>query len=110
MKGWVETCAEIVGVKPKIILVDAKYEGVTAREWFPFRDIHLFGCTNKMNDCLGRTSHETLKSGLEKTFKQLSHQKLINEYAPSEVEQRILKNNEWVEEEKFNCFVLIFVN
>ena len=90
MNGWVDTCADIAGVNPKIVLVDAENEGFKAREWFPFRDIHLFGCTNKIQDQFGTISEHALSEGLRKTFQQLNHKNLIDEFSPLDVEKKIL--------------------
>lgn len=91
MENWVEICAKVVGVKPNIILVDAKETGYLPRKWFPFRDVPLWGSTDKLLNDFDINQKYSLIEGLRQTFSQLSKEELINSYNISNVEKDILQ-------------------
>ncbi len=91
LEGWVKTCAQIIGVEPSIVLVDAKETGYLSREWFPFRDVSLYGSTEKLLNDFGANQKFSLFEGLKQTFTHLSKEELIDSYTMSNVEKDILE-------------------
>lgn len=91
LKGWVETCAEAVGITGEIICVEAKEMGCKAREWFPFRDIHLLGSCEKLKNELGFTPKVSLVDGLRIAFESMQKDTLLKDFSPTKAEIEILE-------------------
>lgn len=90
LKGWVEACAEAVGVKAQILLVEAADYGYKSRDWFPFRDIHLFGSCNKVKMQLGVEPKFKLVEGLLYTYRHLDKANLLEPIEYKDAEKAIL--------------------
>lgn len=88
MQGWVETCGAVVGIEPKIKLVEAQTVGYSSRQWFPFRDVHLFGSSTKIYKHFGIASKFSLLEGLRDTFEKTKRQDLM-EFTLASIEQSI---------------------
>lgn len=89
-KGWIESCAEAVNICPDILLVESNEVGFQAREWFPFRDIHLFGSVEKMKNQLGIYPRIDLVHGLRDTFDKTDNSLLKEPILHSKAELSIL--------------------
>lgn len=74
---YVNICAEAIGEKADIRYVNLEIEKLQARDWFPFRDIHLFGSIDKIKST-GFENKYTLFDGLKKTYKYLEDNQLLN--------------------------------
>lgn len=91
LKGWVETCAQIVGVEPKLALIECKDVGYIARQWFPLRDIHLLGSVEKIKMELGIEPSYNLAEGLKHTYEHLSKEELLKPIEHSEAELALIE-------------------
>ncbi|SDY26136.1 SDR family oxidoreductase [Thermoactinomyces sp. DSM 45892] len=91
LKGWVEACAEVVGMTPKMELVRGNV-GFEARQWFPFRDVHLFGSCHKLKQHLGIQPRFSLLEGLRDMYNKMDKELFTQPMVCSEVERAILKD------------------
>ncbi len=90
LKGWVELCAKAIGVEPKIELVDTASTGYKYFEWFPFRDINLFGDVSAIERDTGFVPKYDLLSGLKHTAEEIGVRELKNSLLITEAEKDIL--------------------
>lgn len=72
----VNICADIIGKKADIRYINLETTGLQARDWFPFRDIHLFGNIDKIKST-GFNNKHSLLDGLNKTYKYLENNNLL---------------------------------
>lgn len=73
---YVEICGKAMKKEVKIKYINLEMTGLKARNWFPFRDTHLFGNINKLK-ATGFENKYTLLEGLIKTYKYLKENKLL---------------------------------
>lgn len=90
LKGWVEACAKVAGVEPKLALIECSDVGYVARQWFPLRDIHLLGSVEKIKLELGIEPSYNLVEGLKYTYEHLSKEELLKPVERSTVELELL--------------------
>lgn len=91
LKGWVEACAQVVGIEPEIHLVETHNVGCTARDWFPFRDIHLFCSSDRLKKDLNIEPKYSLIDGLKQAYASLPKEDLLKPIEPSEEELDLIK-------------------
>lgn len=84
--NYVKTCAEVMGKKADIKYVNLENAGLKARDWFPFRDVHLFGSIDKIKS-VGFNNKYKLLDGLDKTYKHLEENELLSYPQLHEVEK-----------------------
>ncbi len=77
MSEFSEICGKVIGKKAIIKYVDTDKNGVKARDWFPFREINLFGNISKLENTGFRNTYSLIQ-GLEKTYKYNEENNLIN--------------------------------
>jgi len=87
---WIKTCGEVLQIIPKIILVDAQEIGYKSREWFPFRDIDMYGDISKVNRQLGVKPRYSLYQGLKETITHYTIDELEKGSNISKVEVEII--------------------
>lgn len=90
LKGWIEACAEAIGVEAQIVLIEASDYGYKPRDWFPFRDIHLFGNCDKVMLQLNIEAKFHLVEGLRDTYHKLNQDELRRPIEYNEAENAIL--------------------
>lgn len=74
--NYVKICAKIMNKKADIKYVNLVSTGLKARDWFPFRDVHLFGNIDKIKST-GFNNQYKLLDGLNKTYIYLEENKLL---------------------------------
>lgn len=89
---WIKTCGRVLQITPKMILVDAQEVGHKPREWFPFRDIDMYGDVSKINKQLGVSPKYSLYEGLKETASHYTNTELYKASNINEVEIEIIKN------------------
>lgn len=65
--AFIEICGKIMQKEPVIRFVDTKESKLNARDWFPFRDVDLFGDISKI-ESIGFRNQYSLIKGLEKNL------------------------------------------
>lgn len=88
---WVHLCAEAIGKKATSVIIEANEYGLKARDWFPFRDIHLFGNVTKLYDHFQIKQKYSLREGLEQTVTNLQASQLISFNGLSTIEKDLLE-------------------
>ena len=73
---FIEICAKVISKKTRIKYVDTEKNKIKARDWFPFREINLFGDISKLENTGFRNTY-SLVQGLEKTYKYNDKNNLI---------------------------------
>lgn len=92
LKGWVQECGGVLGIKPKIILVDKNVLGYKAREWFPFRDLSMIGNCELIKNHIGFMPKYSLFDGLKDTVDKEGIENLKGKFKKSKAEVDILEN------------------
>lgn len=72
----VKTCAEVMNKEVKIKYINTFENNVKARDWFPFRDIALFGNISKIKE-KGFSNKYTLVKGLRETYQYCEENNLL---------------------------------
>jgi len=91
LKGWVEICAKVLKVDPKIVLADTDSTGYKARDWFPFRDVTLIGNCDRIKRDIGFEPQFTFEQGMKKIVETIDLNRLIDGFEISDIEKSILK-------------------
>lgn len=91
-EDWIKTCGRVLQIIPKIILVNAKDIGHKSREWFPFRDIDMYGDVTKISKQLGVKPKYSLYERLRHTASHYTNKKLAKMSKISDVEIEIIEN------------------
>ncbi len=73
---FIEICAKVISKKTRIKYVDTEKNKIKARDWFPFREINLFGDISKLENTGFRNTYSLIQ-GLEKTYKYNDKNNLI---------------------------------
>lgn len=73
---YVKICGKVAKKDVKIKYVNLEIKKLKARDWFPFRDVHLFGNINKVL-ATGFKNKYTLFEGLSLTYNYLKNNKLL---------------------------------
>lgn len=89
---WIKTCGKVLQIIPKMILVDAKDTGHKSREWFPFRDIDMYGDVNKIKKQLGVSPKYSLYEGLKETASHYTNSEFLKVSNINEVENEIINH------------------
>ena len=76
MSEFIEICAKVINKKTTIKYVDTEKSQIKVRDWFPFREINLFGDISKLENTGFRNTY-SLVQGLEKTYKYNDKNNLI---------------------------------
>ena len=76
MSEFIEICAKVINKKTTIKCVDTEKSQIKVRDWFPFREINLFGDISKLENTGFRNTF-SLVQGLEKTYKYNDKNNLI---------------------------------
>lgn len=84
--NYVKICAKIVSKKADIKYINLENTGLKARDWFPFRDTHLFGSIDKIKS-VGFKNKYDLFDGLNKTYKYLEENNLLHYPQLHEIEK-----------------------
>ena len=84
----VEICGKVMGKK-----IDVKYintsDKIKARDWFPFRDIHLFGNISKIKE-KGFKNQYSLYDGLKKVYEHNEMNKMIIKPILKKLEEEVI--------------------
>lgn len=86
MNKYIEICGKVVEKVPVIKYVDLEMKKLKARDWFPFRDVHLFGDISKIKST-GFRNQVNLEEGLKKTYEDLLRRNFIKYPELYEVEK-----------------------
>ena len=76
MSEFIEICAKFINKKTTIKYVDTEKSQIKVRDWFPFREVNLFGDISKLENTGFRNTY-SLVQGLEKTYKYNDKNNLI---------------------------------
>ena len=76
MSEFIEICAKVINKKTTIKCVDTEKSQIKVRDWFPFREVNLFGDISKLENTGFRNTY-SLVQGLEKTYKYNDKNNLI---------------------------------
>ena len=76
MSEFIEICAKVINKKTTIKYVDTEKSQIKVRDWFPFREVNLFGDISKLENT-GFRNVFSLVQGLEKTYKYNDKNNLI---------------------------------
>lgn len=76
MSEFIEICAKVINKKTTIKYVDTEKSQIKVRDWFPFREVNLFGDISKLENTGFRNTF-SLVQGLEKTYKYNDRNNLI---------------------------------
>ena len=83
---FAEICGKIMNKKSIIKHIDTEEKNIKARDWFPFREVNLFGDISKLENTGFRNKYSLIK-GLEKTYKYNEEHDLIIEPNLNEIEK-----------------------
>ena len=76
MSEFVEICGKVINKKAMIEYINTEENKIKARDWFPFREVNLFGDISKLENTGFRNTY-SLVQGLEKTYKYNNKNNLI---------------------------------
>ncbi|WP_429189457.1 NAD-dependent epimerase/dehydratase family protein [Fusobacterium sp. PH5-44] len=74
---FINICGEVIGKTPIKKYINTTFSDIKARDWFPFRDTHLFGDISKIKN-LGFTNEYSLFDGLTKVYNYSEINNLLN--------------------------------
>ena len=78
MSEFSEICGKVISKKAIIKYINTEEKKIKARDWFPFREVNLFGNISKLENTGFRNTY-SLVQGLEKTYKYNDENDLIEE-------------------------------
>ena len=78
MGEFAEICGKVMAKKVAIKYINTEENKIKARDWFPFREVNLFGDISKLENT-GFRNVFSLVQGLEKTYKYNDENDLITE-------------------------------
>ena len=78
MSEFSEICGKVISKKAIIKYINTEEKKIKARDWFPFREVNLFGDISKLENTGFRNTY-SLVQGLEKTYKYTDENNLIEE-------------------------------
>ena len=76
MSEFSEICGKVMNKKAIIKYINTEENKIKARDWFPFREINLFGDISKLENTGFRNTYSLIQ-GLEKTYKYNDENDLI---------------------------------
>ena len=76
MSEFAEICGKVINKKTMIEYINTEENKIKARDWFPFREVNLFGDISKLENT-GFRNVFSLVQGLEKTYKYNDENDLI---------------------------------
>ena len=76
MSEFSEICGKVISKKAIIKYINTEEKKIKARDWFPFREVNLFGNISKLENTGFRNTY-SLVQGLEKTYKYNDENDLI---------------------------------
>ena len=76
MSEFAEICGKVINKKAMIEYINTEENKIKARDWFPFREVNLFGNISKLENTGFRNTY-SLVQGLEKTYKYNDKNDLI---------------------------------
>ena len=76
MSEFAEICGKVINKKAMIEYINTEENKIKARDWFPFREVNLFGDISKLENTGFRNTY-SLVQGLEKTYKYNDKNNLI---------------------------------
>ena len=76
MSEFAEICGKVINKKTMIKYINTEKNKIKARDWFPFREVNLFGDISKLENT-GFRNVFSLVQGLEKTYKYNDENDLI---------------------------------
>ena len=86
MSEFVEICGKVMNKKSIIKHINTEEKKIKARDWFPFREVNLFGDISKLENTGFRNKYSLIK-GLEKTYKYNEEHDLIVEPNLNKIEK-----------------------
>ena len=76
MSEFAEICGKVMTKKVAIKYINTEENKIKARDWFPFREVNLFGDISKLENTGFRNTYSLIQ-GLEKTYKYNDENDLI---------------------------------
>ena len=76
MSEFAEICGKVMNKKAIIKYINTEENKIKARDWFPFREVNLFGDISKLENTGFRNTYSLIQ-GLEKTYKYNDENDLI---------------------------------
>ena len=77
MSEFSEICGKVMNKKAIIKYINTEENKIKARDWFPFREVNLFGDISKLENTGFRNTYSLIQ-GLEKTYKYNDENDLID--------------------------------
>lgn len=77
IRKYIEICGEILSKEVRICNINLENEQLKARDWFPFRNIHLFGSIDKIKNTNFKVETD-LRKGLNFTYDYLEKNRKID--------------------------------
>ncbi|HEX9063191.1 MAG TPA: NAD-dependent epimerase/dehydratase family protein, partial [Clostridia bacterium] len=93
-KDWIEVCAKVLVIEPKLFLTATESTGYKSRDWFPFRDISMFGSCEKIKKDTNFTPKYSIYEGLKQTVEAVGREYFMKCLKISEAEKDILKQTQ----------------
>lgn len=90
IKKYIELCGKTAGKMPEIYFINLEKENLKARDWFPFRNVHLLGNIDKIKNT-GFKIEYSFSRGIKEVYNSLKMNKKLNLPIYNEVEKRLYK-------------------
>lgn len=92
LEKYVDICGEIANKKVNKYFVNLEMEKLKARDWFPFRNVHLLGDITKLKNTGFRIEYN-FKNGMKKTYNYLIKNNMLQMPKINDIEKNLYKKN-----------------
>lgn len=92
IEKYIDLCGEIANKKVKKYFVNLEKEKLKARDWFPFRNVHLLGNITKLKNTGFRIEYN-FKNGMKKTYNYLIKNNILQMPKVNDIEKNLYKKN-----------------
>lgn len=92
IEKYIDICGEIVNKKVNKYFVNLEKEKPKARDWFPFRNVHLLGDITKLKNT-GFKIEYSFKNGMKKTYNYLIKNNKLQTPKVNDIERNLYKKN-----------------
>ena len=101
IEKYIDICGEIankkvnkyfVNLEMEKLFVNLEMEKLKARDWFPFRNVHLLGDITKLKTTGFRIEY-TFKNGMKKTYDYLIKNNILQVPKVNDIEKKLYKKN-----------------
>ncbi len=92
-KEMIEIMGEVLNKKVKYKFVNTLEEKVNARDWFPFREVNLYGDLSKINKVTKGSEMTPFKVGLKKTLDYCKKSNILGNYNIEPLEEKFINRH-----------------